>query len=302
MLLFKEDGDVARLFDWQRQILESLMPPGWFATPRHGHRAYDRWQLCSALAVNGGRLRLDAPDGVYRELISTALDTLLLAKISGSSYERRIIGSFDAYGDASFATFRRARLLNRKTFDDVLTELTYGAWEVMNGASVTPIEVTAKADMLLTRRSGFRASAECKRLTVASRNRIHATVNAANRQLRNTQPELPGVLFVDCSALFAGTDRPSQTQVGDEAESLIAAELRAGKHRSVSAVVLAWDHYDHVDSRSTQIEGLLQRRTQSIRHEAPWHPWPIEEPLFDGLTGYTDSKRFDAPASGCSRV
>ena len=284
-----------RLFRWQCTLLEAFMPPNWFATSHRKHRAYRRWELCKALAENGGKLATSAPPAAYQEIVSTMLDTLLLSKVSGSDYEQNIVGSFERYGDKRFSAFRRSRVLEPQGFDDLMTELAYGAWEVMQGAHVDPIELQGQADMLVNRVStNFRVVAECKRLTVSTPNRVQAIVKKANKQIRNTLRLVPGLLIVDITPALGGRDRPNDVNVGDELETLFQGAVGTKKNRAISAVVLVWDHYEHVVSSTGRVEGLLQRRRQVIHHNVPDIPWPASEPLFDGLTAYSDSKFVEA--------
>lgn len=263
------------------------MPQNWFASPHPRHRAYIRWQMCKAIAESGGLFPIDAPKSLHYEVASMFLDALLLAHLSESDIDAFRIGSFDVYGDGPFTAFRRARASRQESFDDLMTELAYGGWEKMNGTEVTPPEVAGSADMLIRRQSGMGAVIECKRLTVTSSNRMRAIVRHASGQIAATASDLPGLLVIDISASLQGAERDNAAFVGDSYETVFSACLRGPKNRSVSAILLVWDHFEHERSADFGIETLMQRRSQVVTHVSPRHPWPRDAAMFDGLTTYS---------------
>lgn len=282
--------DFTELFKWQASLLEELLPIGWFDRPHPEHRAFRRWELCRALHASGGKMPIGVPQAVHQEVVSAFLDSVWFSFLSESDLASYQVGSFSDYGDDKFRRFRESRAAHEQGFDDLMTELSYGAWHKWQGAVVQPLEEEGKADLIarLAQPGGGALVAECKRLTVMNSNRIDAIVKKASRQIRETDALVPGVLVVDVTAAIGGLERASQSEVGDELELAFTEAIRGEKNRSVSTVVLFWDHHEYVQSDDGRIESLLQRRWQQLDHGAPANPLPLDAKVFEGASVYVD--------------
>lgn len=283
--------DATPFFVWQREFFESLLSREFFETDRTGHPAYDRWVLANEAIRHGGALPNPIPRAKHFALASALLDGLLLANLTGGRPDRLRLGSWEAYGDADFDTFRKSRLLGAESFADLMVELSYGAWHVMRGNQPKPLEVKGQADLVVEGPELERnIVAECKRLRSSAPNRIAAITKKANRQIKARDPDAWGVLVADLT-VATGSATASE-EIPDRVTKAIdefRRTLSGSKNRSVGAAVLTWDWLEVVQSPGGVTETRFLRRWERVDHPGAHHKIPQSVELYEGYTGYTKS-------------
>jgi len=280
---------LAEFFKRQQELLEALLPPGWFHDrPDRTHPAYVRWSLCQRVLDRGGVVRFPDDQNDFAMIARMILDSIVLAKVSGSDPKPLGLGDFSLYGDSKVTKKILSRVTDPRQFEDVLVELAFGAWHKTRNHDVTPLEEEGLPDLKLRIADAeLPIYAECKRLTSRSKNRFSKVLRKANNQIKAASERCYGIAVLDVSTLVSGRKLsdtlPSEIQA---IRKIVKPIISGAKNRSVGGVVLIWDEYTILGNAPAPTSIFLRRRHIFIPHspETGTETIPDDLKFFEGFT------------------
>ncbi len=276
-------------FRHQLEILECLFPTNWFLKPRTDHPAYKRWELCKRMVAQNGILMYPEQDGDLPLITKIVLDTSIFIAISKGSLQNLEFGSLSFYGDNKVLKKIQKRVIIAEQFEDIMVELSFGAWHITKSHLVEPLEVENYPDLkIVLPNATVPLYSECKRIKQDGENNLKLRINKANSQVKSTNEVCFCVAVLDVSSpitILRVTDDSLPNRL-NEIVSKVGRILRDKQNRSIGAALLIWDDYMIMGNPPHRILVAYRRRSIPIYHSSKKVRKKIPEslPLFDGFT------------------
>lgn len=287
------DDDITAVARRQRLLLEWLFnDSAWFYDERNAsHPAFVDWRHADQVAKWGGRKPDDLPPEELHFMGRIALNTALLARLSGGDPSQLTPGTFEAFGDVEVQKKIRSRVKDPKSYEDLLVELYTASWHRTRDREVTLLETNGFPDMRVSIKSlGYPIYIECKRLTVSEVNQIQSDVKDASNQIKRAtqkEPEAYGAALLDFSTVV-GLHRQESQAIPPPIEDVkqkVRNAVRGEKNTHVESAIVVWDDYGVVGEEPEQLL-VFRRRADLINHDGertPRHRAKLKlEVLFNG--------------------
>ncbi len=277
-------------FRLQKEILEKFFPLNWFTeTSEKNHPAFLRWMLCNKILQQRGVIKFPDQETELLEIGRLVLDSAILVTLTQGNLSQLKFGSLDLYGDKAVQKKIRSRITNPEQFEDIMVELSFGAWHEMVKHSVIPLEIESYPDLELKIVGiDIPIFVECKHLRSASENRLNKEITKANSQIKATGIPCYGIGFFDVSIPVSmgqveDDEFPMRLQ---EIIEIVQSTISGPKNRSIGVVLLAWDDYNIMGEPPDLTQITFRRRHVRIPHSPSKDVMEIPEDLrlFDGYT------------------
>lgn len=282
--------DVSQFIARQQDILEVLFPEGWFQEPAHrDHPAYRRWDLCSRLLKQAGKLRYPEQSDELAELGHVSLDVLPFIELSGGNLQELHANPLETIGDSSVVNKIRSRVTNPTQYDDIMVELYVAAWHKTKGHTVELTETRGHPDMRIFNSPNKPLLIECKNLRTSSLERYQKVLTKANIQLtRGLQDIRNGhaALIVDISAIV-GIHSVETDDLPEKVNSLIGFTRRMlprPRFRTIEAVTLVWDDLMLKGTPPDDTLVTYRRRQETVSNPQLQNVSADRPPIFEGFT------------------
>lgn len=285
--------DVTTIARRQKLLLEWLFKDSaWFYDERNvSHPAYVDWRQADQVAKWGGKKPDDMPPEELHFMGRIALNTALLARLSGGDPSQLTPGTFEAFGGVEVQKKIRSRVKNPKSYEDLLVELYTASWHRTRDREVSLLETNGFPDVRVNVKSlGYPIYIECKRLTVSEVNQIQSDIKDASNQIKRAtqkEPEAYGTALLDFSTVV-GLHRQESQAIPPPIEDVkqkVRNAVRGEKNTHVESAIVVWDDYGVVGEEPEQLL-VFRRRADLINHDGertPRHRNKLKlEMLFNG--------------------
>lgn len=237
-------------FQQQIELLEKLMPNGWFNNPNNnGHPAFEEWEFCKTLIAQGGVLKFPEQGTQLPMLARMILDSSILVTLTDGNLQKITIGNFE-----KFLKPVKKKILNSLQhpirFDEVMLELSVASWHMMEKHKVEILEVNNYPDMKIVISSlQYPLYIECKNVTSENINylskNIEEKIKKANSQLEFVPEDHFGLVIFNVTKPIrlkkVNSDiYPDQIY---KITNLIKDLLDDKDYLSIGASVVIWDDY-----------------------------------------------------------
>ncbi|MBW0090647.1 hypothetical protein I4I73_17450 [Pseudonocardia sp. KRD-184] len=259
---------------------EVLEDPG-LALLRQGRRPHPAVQLYDHISeyIRNRRFPFEDESESVASIITLLLDQLTWAAPG------RMATVLEQIEDPKARQYVARAAREASKFDDVVAELTFWGWLRRAGFNANMLEEAGLADIIVDAPVQFWA--EVKRISTDDNpRRARDVIKKANRQLKKSSPDGPGVLFLHLrrsspTPMVDGTPPDIQPFV-DEA----MRELGAQQSRSVSHVLVMWDDASFHDNREDfYVHYAARRQCVVLSHKYPRGELPVDpEKLRIGTT------------------
>ncbi len=232
------------------------------------------WSLCKDLEARGGVIRWPEDASNLPEITGIILDASTFIQCSGGDLRNLTLGSFANYGDPKVRRRLQSVVRDPIGFQSVMTELSYAAWHLSKGHSVTAYEEAGWPDFeIVVPDLPISIVADCKRIGAAARDeRVQRVIKDANRQIKELSGPHYGVAVLDVSERIPHDLRLSDAipKVILELRDQAIATLRS-QNSSVNAAVLIWDDSTVLGEPSEPSSSMVvyRRRSLMVPHAAP---------------------------------
>jgi hypothetical protein len=281
--------DITAIARRQKLLLEWLFKDSaWFYDERNAnHPAYADWRNADRFAKWRGRKPDDMPPEELHFVGRIALNTTLLARLSGGDPSQLTPGTFDAFGDAEVQKKITSRVKDPQLYEDLLVELYTASWHRTKDREALLLETKGFPDVRVSIKSlGYPIYIECKRITVSSVNQIQSDIKDASIKIRRASQgrdsEAYGAALLDFSAVV-GLHRQETQAIPPAIEDVkqkVRNAIRGQKNSHVETAVVVWDDYGLVGEEPEQLL-VFRRRAELIHHDPARRKLGLEH-LFDG--------------------
>ncbi len=288
--LLEEETNMRKSFFTQlATLLEQIMPNGWFNNPKNkANPAYQRWAFCQKMISQNGSFRLPEQESELPLLGQLLLDGMHLITITEGDLQQLTVGNFDQYIKSV-----KDKIVNYLThltqFDDIMLELSFAAWHLIEKHKTEILEVANYPDIKVDIPGcALPIYAECKNVTTPNENSIKRIITHANEQLKNVSERHYGIVILNIGKLIKmqPVNSDAYPEKVDELIKLVTHSLSGKRHRSVGAAILIWD--DYMQLGNPQQEMLIAYRRRFVRIDHTPEEGCIEIPqnaeLFEGYT------------------
>lgn len=179
------------------------------------------------------------------------------------------------------------RFINSEQFQDMMLELSIGAWHLTEKNVVTPLETDGFPDVkVILHDSNESAFIECKNIHTTDLRRIPEVITKANTQIGHTGADCYGCLALDVSIpINAGTvnDDTFPTHLA-EVINIVKQALNGAENRSISSAIVIWDDNMILGKPPEKVLVAYRRRFVRIDHCNPKVVLPQTVKMFEGFT------------------
>lgn len=253
-------------FQQHVKLLEKLVSNDWFNKAKNKqHPAYKKWEFCKKMESQNGIIKFPEQTSELPIFAQTLIDSAILITVTEGNLQRLSMGSFD-----KFTKPVKDKILNSlhhpTQFDDVMLELSFAAWHLMEKHKAEVLETSGYPDVkIIIPKTKIPVFAECKNIKVDKNNRIATEIKKANKQLKRVKEKHYGIAVLNVATPIklhqVSTDIfPARV---NEIISFIKGLLSSNKYRSIGAVILIWD--DYIEIGKPPQKTLLAYRRRFIR-------------------------------------
>ena len=273
----------------EKAILERLFGYKWFYEKgNEKHPAYKEWRMCVQLIQRGG-FKPDPEE--FDRMIPAAratLDAYLLIRLSEGDIKRFTLGRLASIGDEAVQKKITSRIEDPEEFEDILVELYTAAWHKKEGRTMALREVEGFPDVRVKIDSVPQPILiECKRVTVATSNRIGQVIKKASSQIevgsQGPDADAYGAVVLDFTGSegaqpYSGRSIPTRIE---DAMLQVKRALSGEKNHHVKSAIVVWDEYQKIGTMPDPVQLLLGRRAELVNHSLNKSPLRLAD-LFDG--------------------
>lgn len=249
------------------------------------HPASKHMDICRAVVDQGGYINYPAQADLLDQLSSIVHYSEVFETISTLEIENQE-NLVKFYGDEIVQKKIRSRLRDYKQYEGILVELLTGAWHVLKGHIVTPLEISGWPDLKIEQpNKGLLFLIECKHIMSLKQSSIERAIKKANRQIKNATSEIgevPGVLVLDASSILQGNSFNIKSEHVENIRRCIRNCISKPFYKSISAVLLTWSDFSVVGYPPVTTTVIFEREVQRIDHPFASNILPDGCELYEG--------------------
>jgi hypothetical protein len=260
----KEPSNMTRLefFRLFATGIEKLIPNDWFNNPKNKtYPVYQRWAFYQKMISQNGFFKFPEQKTELPLFGQFLLDTEYLKTIFANEYFDQLLEP---------ARVKIAKYLAHPTqFDDIMLEISFAAWHLMENHRVEILEIDKYPDVKVNVPTlMLPIYAECKNVTTDNDNSIKHKINDANGQLKSVSEAHYGIVVLNIAKSIERqrvyTD--AYPERVDEIIKLVKQTLRGARNRSVGAAILIWDDFIQHGEPPQKMYVAYRRRFVRIDH------------------------------------